>query len=503
MRVRGLVGAVLVAAVAAGSAGSSGAAGWADPTTPANPTMLMSAIPGRPGRSPVASQFHDPHLLASWGFTHVAYSAVETAATYSWLPATSRPVFSAPAEAWRASMAAGLQLQLEDAAAAGLRPLCQMDMFVLPSDLFAQHADQLIDPSTGLISLSRSFTRTVISGLLGEVFEHFPLLAGLVIRVGELSLLDYPYHNVKPRSHPPATLTLRATTTPPPSPARLLPSPPPTHLRYSYWQGTYAVDHDAPIDISQQQKQYVALLQFLREEVAVKRNRTLVFRTWDTAGFTPDDPPRMHGNQSYYVAVTDQIEPHPSMYFSIKHTMLDFWRRVRFNPTIGIGHHAQVVEAEMAREYEGNGAYPNYVAGGLIEGFPEFAGTETAGQGLATAMASPGSVVRGVWTWARGGGWYGPYVLSELSPALNVFVVSQWFRAKIERRTPPAPAALVDRFVTEIAQLPTNAAGLFAAIADNSTLAVLEMHYSAAADEPLHGLLVRPKHRRYFAGEVF
>ena len=259
------------------------------------------------------------------------------------------------------------------------------------------------------------------------------------------------------------------------------------------WQGTYAVDHDAPIDISQQQKQYVALLQFLREEVAVKRNRTLVFRTWDTAGFTPDDPPRMHGNQSYYLAVTDQIEPHPSMYFSIKHTMLDFWRRVRFNPTIGIGHHAQVVEAEMAREYEGNGAYPNYVAGGLIEGFPEFAGTETAGEGLATAMARPGSVVRGVWTWARGGGWYGPYTLSELSPALNVFVVSQWFRAKIERRTPPAPAALVDRFVTEIAQLPADAAGLFADIAGNSTLAVLEMHYSAAADEPLHGLLVRPQ----------
>ena len=204
MWVRGLVGAALVAAVAAGSAGR--AARRADPTTaPANPTMLMSAIPGRPGRSPVASQFHDPQLLASWGFTHVAYSAVETTATYSWLPATSRPVFSAPAEAWRASMAAGLQLQLEDAEAAGLRPLCQMDMFVLPSGLFAEHADQLTDPGTGLISLSRSLTRTVISGMLGEVFERFPLLAGLVIRVGELSLLDYPYHNVNPlpRTLPP------------------------------------------------------------------------------------------------------------------------------------------------------------------------------------------------------------------------------------------------------------------------------------------------------------
>ena len=41
----------------------------------------------------------------------------------------------------------------------------------------------------------------------------------------------------------------------------------------------------------------------------------------------------------------------------------------------------------------------------------------------------------------------------------------------------------------EIAQLPADATGLFASIAGNSTLAVLEMHYSAAADEPLDGRL--------------
>ena len=80
--------------------------------------------------------------------------------------------------------------------AAGLQPLCEMDMFVIPSALLAEHADDLIDPKSGLISLSRPFTRTVVGGMINEIFQRFPLLNGLVVRVGELSLLDYPYHSV-------------------------------------------------------------------------------------------------------------------------------------------------------------------------------------------------------------------------------------------------------------------------------------------------------------------
>ena len=248
--------------------------------------------------------------------------------------------------------------------------------------------------------------------------------------------------------------------------------------------------------------QYVELLRFLREEVAVKRNKTLVFRTWDTGGFTADDPPRMHGNLSYYRKVTDQVPPHPSLYFSIKHTMLDFWRRVRFNPTISNGIHAQIVEAEMAREYDGNGAYPHYIAAGLIDGFPEFAKTAEAENGLAAVLrrsnnGGQSSVVRGVWTWARGGGWYGPYTLSEAWPALNMWVVSQWWRAQMLNGTVgtgldclASPRDYVTRFVTEIAQLPPSVEPLFHAIANESTLAVLEMHYCEAADAQLHGQLM-------------
>lgn len=64
----------------------------------------------------------------------------------------------------------------------------------------------------------------------------------------------------------------------------------------------------------------------------------------------------------------DRVEPHPNLLVAVKHTQLDYWRTVPFNPTIGIGHHRQIIEVQCQREYEGKGAYPNYVGQGVING---------------------------------------------------------------------------------------------------------------------------------------
>ena len=37
----------------------------------------------------------------------------------------------------------------------------------------------------------------------------------------------------------------------------------------------------------------------------------------------------------YYLSVAGNIEPHPDLIFSVKHTADDFWRTIPFNPTIG------------------------------------------------------------------------------------------------------------------------------------------------------------------------
>ena len=62
----------------------------------------------------------------------------------------------------------------------------------------------------------------------------------------------------------------------------------------------------------------------------------------------------------YHLNVSDPIDPHPLFYFCIKHTAGDFWRFNDFNQQLAIGKHAQVIEVECQREYEGKGAFPNY-----------------------------------------------------------------------------------------------------------------------------------------------
>ena len=58
--------------------------------------------------------------------------------------------------------------------------------------------------------------------------------------------------------------------------------------------------------------------------------------------------------------------------FAVKHTHGDFLRTFKFNQTIAIGKHKQVVEVQCQREYEGKQAHPNYIAKGVIDGFEEY-----------------------------------------------------------------------------------------------------------------------------------
>merc|ERR1712096_277566 len=122
---------------------------------------------------------------------------------------------------------------------------------------------------------------------------------------------------------------------------------------------------DPATNRTRQQNAYVSCLAFLREELCVRRNKQVIFRTWDTY------PGRFHANPEYYLAVTNRIEPHKNLVFSIKHTAIDYWHRVRFNPTLGIGKHPQAVENDVMRNYDGNGAFPHYTGAGIVDGaFP-------------------------------------------------------------------------------------------------------------------------------------
>ena len=156
----------------------------------------------------------------------------------------------------------------------------------------------------------------------------------------------------------------------------------------------------------------------------MKHEKQIFFRTWDIF------PDKLHASLPHYLEVTDQVEPHARLVFSIKHTALDFWRHTKVNECLTQGRHPQIIEVQCQREYEGKGAFPNYVMDGVINGFEENAKKI----GLRDLIGHP--KILGVYSWSRGGGWYGPYIENELWPDLNAFVLAQF--AKNPTRTEEA-----------------------------------------------------------------
>ena len=127
----------------------------------------------------------------------------------------------------------------------------------------------------------------------------------------------------------------------------------------------------------------------------------------------------MHTRRDIYLAITDQIEPHPNLNFSIKYGAGDFHRLTVFNPTLGVGKHNYIVEFQGQPEYYGKGAHPIYVAKGMIDGWEEFDQINPEGRhrGVRELLKDP--KMKGLWTWSRGGGWRGPYLKNEMWSTLK------------------------------------------------------------------------------------
>lgn len=71
--------------------------------------------------------------------------------------------------------------------------------------------------------------------------------------------------------------------------------------------------------------------------VAVGHGKDVFFRSWDNWASTVEA----------YTAITDAVPPHEHLYMSVKHSAADFVRPAKWNPTLGVGNHAQIVEVEL------------------------------------------------------------------------------------------------------------------------------------------------------------
>ncbi len=323
--------------------------------------IVLDMVYNNLGEVPRVSAFNDPQTLAAWGYSgQVPHLYVQCAVTFDSLEPTVVPQDSETRQ-WITQQAAKVDQRLAEAEAAGIALYPFTDFFIVPRGLQDRYKDELGD-----LSIRRPFVQTLIRNQVNEIFQRFPKLGGLTLRFGETYVHDTPHHVGG-------------------SPVR------------------------SPED-------HTILINLLREEICVTRDKRLFYRTWDFGH-------NFHVNPTFYLAATDPVKPHPNLVFAVKHTRGDFLRTLPFNPTIGIGKHQQIVEVQCQREYEGKGAHPNYIARGVIEGFEELA-DRSKPTCLRDISNHPNFA--GLWTWTRGGGWKGPHIKNEFWCALNAFVLSQW-----------------------------------------------------------------------------
>lgn len=355
--------------------------------------FILDMVHHNPGEAPFSSAFNDPAHLLAYGYNGQVFKHLNCVATFAASGVDVFPAGSAE-RVWLDDFTQRLEHEMAAAKARRLSVFHHLDMFVFPKRLLEHFRAEICDPKTGHISLERPQTLALHRMLFDELCARFPHVDGFIIRVGETYFYDAPYHiGNGPISH----------------------ASPDWMPEYAYEQllagrpadpGWSAAHSDA----------YVKLIRFLRSELCVRHDKFLIFRTWDMF------PDRLHARLDHYLEVTNQIESHEKLLFSIKHTALDFWRRVKVNECLTAGKHPQLIEVQSQREYEGKGAYPNYIMEGVINGFEENARTI----GLKDLVAHPR--IRGIYGWSRGGGWYGPYLQSELWPDLNAYVLGQFAR---------------------------------------------------------------------------
>jgi hypothetical protein len=353
---------------------------------------ILDMVHHNPGEPPFESAFLSPAHLVDYGYNGQVFKHINCIATYA---ATGVDCFPAgsPESDWLDGFTPGIEREIAAAKTAGLHVFYHIDLFVLPKRLVDHFREEICDPDNGRILLDRPRTLELHRILFEELCHRFPEVDGYIIRVGETYLMDTPFHvgnGPIPRVGPGWT---------------------PDYLYRETLTGAAVEDvRWTPGQV----EAYVSLLGFLRQELCEKHGKQVFFRTWDIF------PDKLHASLDHYLDVTDRIEPHPKLAFSIKHTALDFWRHVKFNECLTRGKHPQIVEVQCQREYEGKGAYPNYVMHGVINGFDE----NRFRMGLKDIIGHPQII--GIYSWSRGGGWYGPYITKELWPDLNAFVLARF-----------------------------------------------------------------------------
>lgn len=357
--------------------------------------LTYDMVHNNPGLEPYETQYNSHEFLKARGYNGQVFDIFQCAQfgiTWDALDAKNidrEKVFKegSPERDWILDKRAELKDKYQKVKASGLQVMFMMDIIVLPvriKELYPEilDKDQKID-------IKSPKMKEILDVLFDEMFREFPEIDGIFIRFGETYVggrFQTPYHC-----------------------------------------GNNPILGDA-------ESYHIFLIRYLQEKVCKEYHKKIFYRSWGFGKFQYDP--------EYYLKISNSIDTDPDFYFCIKHTEGDFHRTFPFNQCLNIGKHQQIVEIQASREYEGKGAYPNYIADGVINGFEEFKWMmkENQAQCLKDVVNCPDSLISGIWTWSRGGGWDGPYLNGknglngeeqvkggcELWPDINAYVVTQW-----------------------------------------------------------------------------
>ena len=388
----------------------------------------MDMVHNNPGDAMYVSKFNDPKVLKKMGFNAKSYFLFDSPMLAINWDALSPDILpkGSPDRLWVEKKAHRLDSMYTACKKNGIDVYAMSDLILFPKRLIDKYD---IEKTFG--NPSDSLTEKLLRFQVREMFKQFPQMDGIVVRIGETYLEDAPFH-----------------------------------------KGNIQNKENAD-------KTVIPLMNILREEICVKLNKKLIFRTWwifDT-------------DIKRYEYISEKVEPHNNLVISIKHCEGDFHRGNPFSKVLGLGRHQIMVEVQCTREYEGKGAYPNYVSKGVIDGFEEHEYRRKNNQiSNLKELYATGKMV-GMWTWSRGGGWEGPYPKSELWCELNAWVMAQWANNPTE-----SEESIFNRYARKVLKLNKKDAEKFRRIALLSDSATLRGMRSVAFPNDVFAMWVRDEY---------
>jgi len=277
-----------------------------------------------------------------------------------------------------------LQERLRTAAKLGLKACLSTDEILLPTAVLEYFAGKItLDHDPKRVDLEKEEFWRIYRAKYREVLRDFPEIAYVMVRTGE----NYSFLSDGYSGQLIAERTSSATRSD------------------GYFRNMQRMINET------------------RKIVVDEFHRKLIWRTWDLGNYG------FHASPEVYDRVLTGVSQRAGLIFAIKFTQTDYWRYNDFNPNIGRGGVEQIVEFQCAREYEGKGAYPDFVG-------PEHA------EAMRKVAAARG--VKGVWLWNFGGGWGGPFLKSDRWVRANIYAT-----AKLAENQGLSPRALAQEWAVK------------------------------------------------------